>query len=83
MDACPGGNEPSSSPGIEKGATRFPFAAFDRRLYRICGGTVGDDDKTVAQAVMHAHFHIIPRREGDAEDPRGGVRGVIPTRQSY
>ena len=27
---------------------------------------------------MHCHLHLIPRRKGDVEDPRGGVRGVIP-----
>jgi len=26
---------------------------------------------------------LIPRRKGDMEDPRGGVRGVIPEKQSY
>jgi len=30
------------------------------------------------QSVMHAHFHLIPRRKGDTKNPRGGVRGVIP-----
>ena len=35
------------------------------------------------QTVMHAHIHVIPRFNGDVEDPRGGVRGVIPTKQRY
>lgn len=35
------------------------------------------------QTVMHLHVHLIPRYRGDCADPRGGVRGVIPTRQSY
>ncbi len=35
------------------------------------------------QTVMHCHIHIIPRYEGDCDNPRGGVRGVIPSRQSY
>ena len=26
----------------------------------------------------HVHVHLIPRFRGDMEDPRGGVRGVIP-----
>ena len=42
-----------------------------------------NDGLAAGQTVMHAHFHIIPRREGDAENPRGGVRGVIPSRQNY
>jgi diadenosine tetraphosphate (Ap4A) HIT family hydrolase len=35
------------------------------------------------QTVMHVHVHLIPRRIGDVEQPRGGVRGVIPSKQSY
>jgi diadenosine tetraphosphate (Ap4A) HIT family hydrolase/5-methylcytosine-specific restriction endonuclease McrA len=35
------------------------------------------------QTVSHCHVHLIPRRGGDAPDPRGGVRGVIPGKQSY
>ncbi len=35
------------------------------------------------QTVMHTHIHLIPRRKGDMENPRGGVRGVIPEKQSY
>jgi ATP adenylyltransferase len=27
--------------------------------------------------------HLIPRRSGDVEEPRGGVRGVIPSKQAY
>ena len=44
----------------------------------------GSNDGAVAgQTVMHAHFHVIPRRAGDNDNPRGGVRGVVPGRQSY
>ena len=35
------------------------------------------------QTVFHVHVHLIPRRKGDAADPRGGVRGVIPGKQAY
>lgn len=50
----------------------------------ITGFNFGSNDgESAGQTVMHAHFHIIPRRTGDAENPRGGVRGVIPGRQSY
>ena len=35
------------------------------------------------QSIMHCHIHLIPRRKGDIKDPRGGVRGVIPSKQKY
>jgi len=35
------------------------------------------------QTIPHAHTHLIPRRDGDTPNPRGGVRGVIPERMSY
>jgi diadenosine tetraphosphate (Ap4A) HIT family hydrolase len=35
------------------------------------------------QTVMHLHVHLIPRYHGDMEDPKGGVRGVIPSKQKY
>ena len=35
------------------------------------------------QSIMHCHIHLIPRRKGDIKNPRGGVRGVIPSRQKY
>jgi ATP adenylyltransferase len=35
------------------------------------------------QTVFHVHVHLIPRRDGDVVDPRGGVRGVIPSKQRY
>lgn len=35
------------------------------------------------QTVFHVHMHLIPRFHGDVENPRGGVRGVIPGKQKY
>ena len=37
----------------------------------------------VGQSVMHLHIHLIPRYAGDMDAPKGGVRGVIPSKQSY
>ena len=38
---------------------------------------------TSGQTIFHLHIHLIPRRKGDVENPRGGVRHVIPTKGSY
>jgi len=38
---------------------------------------------SAGQTILHAHIHLIPRRDGDTPDPRGGVRGVIPERMWY
>lgn len=35
------------------------------------------------QTVFHAHIHLIPRRDGDTENPKGGVRGVIAGKRGY
>jgi diadenosine tetraphosphate (Ap4A) HIT family hydrolase len=48
------------------------------------GFNVGMNVGEVAgQTIFHCHIHLIPRRRGDVENPRGGVRGVIPKKQSY
>jgi len=39
--------------------------------------------KVSGQSINHCHFHLIPRREGDVENPQGGVRSVIPGKQHY
>ncbi|MBT5122961.1 MAG: HIT domain-containing protein [Euryarchaeota archaeon] len=38
---------------------------------------------SAGQIVFRLHLHLIPRRDGDVVDPRGGVREVIPSKQRY
>ena len=65
-------------------------------LIKIVKKEILDKDKTVSgfnlgtnigkvsgQSIYHCHFHLIPRREGDVENPQGGVRSVIPGKQYY
>ena len=65
-------------------------------LIKIIKKEIIDKDKTVkgfnlgtnignisGQSIMHCHFHLIRRREGDVENPQGGVRSVIPQKQHY
>lgn len=39
--------------------------------------------QAAGQTVPHLHLHVIPRRDGDVADPRGGVRHVIPGKGNY
>ena len=42
-----------------------------------------NDGPEAGRSVDHLHIHLIPRRKGDMDNPRGGVRGVIPEKQKY
>ncbi len=48
------------------------------------GFNIGINDGMAAgQTVMHLHIHLIPRYTGDTEDPRGGVRWIMPEKAPY
>jgi ATP adenylyltransferase len=50
----------------------------------VAGFNIGINCGEVAgQTIFHCHIHLIPRRQGDAENPRGGVRHVIPGKGYY
>lgn len=54
------------------------------QLERWEGFNIGQNvGATAGQTVMYPHVHMIPRREGDCEDPRGGVRHVISGKGNY
>ena len=55
-----------------------------RRQHDPDGFNVGFNTGVAAgQTVFHVHLHVIPRYEGDVEDPRGGVRHVVPGKGNY
>lgn len=48
------------------------------------GFNIGANIGAVAgQTIFHCHLHLIPRRRGDVENPRGGVRHIIPGKGAY
>ena len=51
---------------------------------RIQGFNIGMNCGEIAgQTIFHCHIHLIPRRNGDVENPRGGVRHIIPDKGVY
>ena len=50
----------------------------------ITGFNIGiNNGESAGQTIFHCHIHLIPRRDGDTPEPRGGVRGVIPDKMNY
>ena len=39
--------------------------------------------ESAGQTIFHCHIHLIPRRTGDVDNPRGGVRHTIPGKGDY
>tara|TARA_B100001175_G_scaffold18508_1_gene13883 strand:- start:198 stop:599 length:402 start_codon:yes stop_codon:yes gene_type:complete len=42
-----------------------------------------NNGKAAGQSINHCHIHMIPRRLGDVDNPQGGVRAVISSKQHY
>lgn len=42
-----------------------------------------NDGSAAGQTVPHLHVHLIPRYDGDCDDPRGGVRWILPDKAKY
>jgi diadenosine tetraphosphate (Ap4A) HIT family hydrolase/5-methylcytosine-specific restriction endonuclease McrA len=59
-------------------------AAIEKEDSDVTGFNLGiNSGEAAGQSVFHCHIHLIPRRRGDVEKPRGGVRHVIPGKGSY
>lgn len=55
-----------------------------KEKHKVDDTNIGINNGSVAgQTIPHLHWHIIPRYEGDVDDPTGGVRGVLPSEQKY
>jgi len=56
----------------------------EQRDSTVVGFNIGMNNGEVAgQTIFHCHIHLIPRRTGDVENPRGGVRHIIPGKGYY
>lgn len=42
-----------------------------------------NEGRAAGRTIDHLHIHLIPRYQGDLENPTGGVRNVIPDKGDY
>ena len=56
----------------------------EREDKKVTGFNIGiNAGESAGQTIFHCHFHLIPRRSGDIDDPRGGVRHLMPGKGYY
>lgn len=74
--------QPSEQTAMIDGISRAQALIAER--FAPDGFNVGFNDGAAAgQTIPHFHIHVIPRKHGDMDDPRGGVRHVIPHKGNY
>lgn len=62
-----------------EGVLKLPFLGNPPDAY-----TVGNNDgRAAGRSIDHLHVILLPRYQGDVQDPRGGLRNVIPERAKY
>ena len=62
----------------------FQTKDFIKKKYNPDGFNVGiNSGKDAGQTVFHMHIHLIPRYINDVDNPRGGIRNVIPGKGDY
>ncbi len=58
--------------------------SFIKEKFKCDGFNIGiNQGEAAGQTIEHLHIHVIPRYEGDIENPKGGIRGVIPEKRIY
>ena len=63
------------------GQAQKAILGFDKT---VTGFNVGVNvGKAAGQSILHVHVHLMPRRKGDTDNPKGGVRGAIPHKRTY
>jgi ATP adenylyltransferase len=61
--------------------SKFELEKIDQTIK---GFNIGvNSGKVSGQTINHCHVHLIPRRDGDIENPIGGIRNMFPGKGNY